>query len=227
MSKNNHSPQSGVRQSEVLAPEVWNRVLEQHADGNVALQRLLRAYRLLHQEHLELKRRCEAMSLGLEGLSYGLMLIEGSDVVWANSMADQLLGTRVLEGAEWSQFLADAERRRHAAKIATDDGEVPALGVPVLEGRRILVAIAGPEGSKRSSAATTLASLWSLTDREATVASMMVSGMDSHQIADGLGVGFETARSHIKHVLRKLERPRQVDGVATLVRSAAAWSKGA
>jgi len=63
-----------------------------------------------------------------------------------------------------------------------------------------------------------LADLFGLTPREAQVASGLVTGADLRDVAEGAGLTYESARTHLKSVLSKTDTHRQGELVALLNR---------
>jgi DNA-binding CsgD family transcriptional regulator len=68
----------------------------------------------------------------------------------------------------------------------------------------------------------TLRRLFGLTAREATALSALVQGDDTRQIAARLGIGVETAKTHLRHVMQAVGVKRQID-LIRLVLSSPAW----
>ena len=62
-----------------------------------------------------------------------------------------------------------------------------------------------------------LRALYGLTNAEARVAALLGRGYRLDEIADMLGVAYETTRKHLKKVLAKMETDRQADLVRTIV----------
>ena len=58
---------------------------------------------------------------------------------------------------------------------------------------------------------------YALTPTEARVAELLAMGLTAREIADEHGVGVETTRTHVKHILTKVGCRRQVDAVRRLV----------
>jgi NarL family two-component system response regulator LiaR len=65
----------------------------------------------------------------------------------------------------------------------------------------------------------------SLTPREWEVIDLLAQGMTTDQIADSLHLASETVRSHVKHILRKLDARSRGEAVAAAqrIRDAAGW----
>ena len=57
-----------------------------------------------------------------------------------------------------------------------------------------------------------------LTTREREVLRLVAEGLSNREIAAGLAVGEETVRSHVKHILRKLDQPDRTAAVVTAMR---------
>lgn len=53
--------------------------------------------------------------------------------------------------------------------------------------------------------------LFGLTPMECTIASLLNAGMDTHEAAKHTGIGYETARTHIRSILRKTGTERQAE----------------
>jgi DNA-binding CsgD family transcriptional regulator len=57
-----------------------------------------------------------------------------------------------------------------------------------------------------------------LTAREGEVLRLVATGRSNREIAAGLAVGEETVRSHVKHILHKLDQPDRTSAVVTAMR---------
>ena len=57
-----------------------------------------------------------------------------------------------------------------------------------------------------------------LTHREREVLRLVATGLSNREIAADLTLGEETVRSHVKHILRKLEQPDRTAAVVTAMR---------
>jgi DNA-binding CsgD family transcriptional regulator len=58
---------------------------------------------------------------------------------------------------------------------------------------------------------TTIARMFDLTPMECTVALLLHKGLDAREVASHCGIGYETARSHIRSILRKTGTDRQAE----------------
>ena len=71
-----------------------------------------------------------------------------------------------------------------------------------------------------------LAQQYRLTPREAAVAGLLLQGMGLRDAADRLGIGFNTARTHLRQVLEKTGTHRQAELVSLLLRSIVVLDEG-
>lgn len=225
-------PASGVRRSEDLAEAEWRAALGAISDPSKRkrAEELLRSYAKLRERHARVDERHLAVQAAIARLPLGLLLVEGSDVIWANEAALRLLvddaplrienGQLVAAGFELSVLdsVRHADRSREAIRI--DEWQIMALGLE-LEHTPVLLAIAFGDGPVLAPDAETYQALFGLTAREARVATLLLEGRSGREIAEVLEVGFETARSHVKHVLRKMSCPRQAAAVLALSASPA------
>jgi DNA-binding CsgD family transcriptional regulator len=67
--------------------------------------------------------------------------------------------------------------------------------------------------------------LFGLTPREAAVLRILVEGEDLQSVAARLGIGIETVRSHVKHIMERTGASRQAE-LVRMVLSSPAWVAG-
>lgn len=225
-------PASGVRRSENLAEAEWRAALGAISDPGKRkrAEELLRAYAKLRERHARVDERHLAAQAAMARLPLGLVLVERTDVIWANEAAQQLLvdgaplriedGKLIANGFELSALDAVRHVDQGREAIRVDEWQVMALGLE-LEHAPVLLAIAFGDGPVLAPDPETYQALFGLTAREARVATLLLEGRSGREIAEVLEVGFETARSHVKHVLRKMSCPRQAAAVLALSASPA------
>ncbi len=225
-------PASGVRRSENLAEAEWRAALGAISDPakRKRAEELLRAYGKLRERHDRVDQRQLAARAAMDRLPLGLVLVDGADVVWANETAARLLvedaplriedGKLIANGSEFSAIDAVRHVDRGREAIRVDEWQLMALGLE-LENTPVLLAISFGDGPVLAPDPETYQALFGLTAREARVATLLLEGRSGREIAEVLEVGFETARSHVKHVLRKMACPRQAAAVLALSSSPA------
>jgi DNA-binding CsgD family transcriptional regulator len=75
-----------------------------------------------------------------------------------------------------------------------------------------------PAAKPAATGPTLVATPGVLTARERDVLRLVADGLSNREIAAGLAVGEETVRSHVKHILRKLEQTDRTAAVVTAMR---------
>ena len=166
----------------------------------------------------------------MDRLPLGLLLVHEHEVIWANETASRLLvdgaplriddGKLTTNGVELSSLESVRHVDRGREAIRVDEWQVMVLGLE-LEHAPVLIAITFGDGPLLAPDPATYQALFGLTAREARVATLLLEGRSGREIAEVLEVGFETARSHVKHVLRKMSCPRQAAAVLALSSSPA------
>jgi DNA-binding NarL/FixJ family response regulator len=111
----------------------------------------------------------------------------------------------LLKDAPEAQLLA-------AIRIAHDGGALFAPSVT----RRLVAAYTGRAGV--SGLAEPSAGLARLTPREREVLELVAAGRSNREIAEALGIGEETAKTHVSHVLGKLDLRDRVQAVVLAYR---------
>lgn len=61
---------------------------------------------------------------------------------------------------------------------------------------------------------TSFAPIVALTDREEQILILVADGFDNYEIAHELGIGNETQKSHMKHILAKMNARNRAHAVA-------------
>ena len=82
----------------------------------------------------------------------------------------------------------------------------------------IVLRLLGPVATPVASGPASVAPDGLLTAREREVLRLLAQGLSNREIATNLAVGEETIRSHVKHILRKLEQRDRTAAVATAMR---------
>jgi DNA-binding CsgD family transcriptional regulator/PAS domain-containing protein len=93
-------------------------------------------------------------------------------------------------------------------------------GLPAFTGLpapQVVVLMIDPE-SRRAAAPEVLAGLYGLTRREALLTSRLSCGTTLEGAAEELGMTYETARSHLRHIFEKTDTSRQTELILLLAR---------
>ncbi len=228
---------SGVHLSKEPTTEAgWRAVLS--TDGGALeapVEALLHAYFRLQRRHAETVRWAEALAGALERVPLGLVVLLERRICVANREAYRLIDGRGLRRTVDDELAAtDAavhgklaaaierlergERPRVALVVPRPDGclqMVLTQGGPSLPDA-IVVALADAKAAPETDLEA-YRSLYGLTPTESKVAAQLVLGRSPREIAEVLGVGVETTRTHVKHILHKMGCHRQVDVVRRLV----------
>lgn len=213
-----------VQREAPLSEEAWR---ERLADADGLIEPAVEA---LLAEHTALRRRVEALSQYqqslttlIDRLKVGVALFQAGVVIASNKAADEALErcfSRDLSGTFNSEALDKAfdrvlEEPHVPFVIASDDGRLHALAMAgETEGSALLV-LHDPANEIEGDAGVYQAH-FGLTPTEAIVATYLVRGFAPRDIASTLGVGVETTRTHVKHILAKMGCNRQVDAVRRL-----------
>ncbi len=228
---------SGVHLSKEPTTEAgWRSVLS--TDGGTlepSLEALLNAYLRLQRRHAETVRWAEALAGALERVPLGLLVLLERRIRVANREAYRLIDGRGLRRTVDDELAASDPDVHESLLVALgrlERGEVArvALCVPRSGGalqlvltsggaamsEAIIVALADPKTTPKTDPES-YRSLYGLTPTESKVAAHLVLGRSSREIAKELGVGVETTRTHVKHILQKMGCHRQVDVVRRLV----------
>jgi DNA-binding CsgD family transcriptional regulator len=184
----------------------------------------------------------------IDGVPMGMIVLQQERIVVANAAASQLLDQgdalrrsgAVLVGAT---ALDQARLSRAVREAMTGDGEP--VGVTLLAGEegqlrvvatRLAPGSAGMIGAEPDAVALYLTDsrrpietneevvrrLFGLTAREAAVLCALVQGDATQEIAERLGIGVETVKTHLQHVMQNVGVNRQSD-LVRLVLSSPAW----
>ena len=228
---------SGVHVSDEPRNEAaWRALLApQGASLPPQVEALLGAYIRLRERHEKLVRSAEAMAAALDRLPLGIVTLTDGRIVSTNRQARRLIDgeglKRTVEDGlaahdpdahraltEGFETLARGKRERVSLLVPRQRGELHVVLTTAGEALAgtVLVAIADPS----EDALTDMdgyRTLYGLTPTEAKVAMHLVLGRAPREIAEVLGVGVETTRTHVKHILAKMGCHRQVDVVRRLV----------
>jgi DNA-binding CsgD family transcriptional regulator len=187
----------------------------------------------------------------IDGVPLGMMVVDDDELKVANRAARTLLGEGValrlhngrLHGATRQ---ADTDLR-DAVREALNGADQPiGLALPIDHAepvraviRRLHPASAGTLGAPSEAVALyvtdprkpvetqeeILQRLFGLTAREASVLRIVVEGDDLQTVAARLGIGIETVRSHVKHIMETTGARRQAE-LVRMVLSSPAWVAG-
>ncbi|MEM9070564.1 MAG: LuxR C-terminal-related transcriptional regulator [Myxococcota bacterium] len=227
------APISGVRAAEQMGEQEWRDALAGlDPETRRQVEPLLQEYGRLYRWHQIIKMRRQAITYALDRLPLALLILDNGEITWTNRAAELLIhrhalrvkrGPTVLDALLETELLAKVEAKSREAYRLEVQGEEWQV---VFHGRDrrelpVLVAICDGDGPSLAPDAEEFEVLFGLTAKEARVATLLLAGRSGREIADALEVGFETARSHVKHVLRKMGRPRQASAVLVLATSPA------
>ncbi len=221
---------SGVHAVPNSAKE-WRATLAQTGALTPLTEALLAAFGRLEEKHAEVAKQEAALRVALDRLPLAVFVVETGVVVARNAAADALLGAGFeLDGGRL--MASDEESRTRLAsalqtplaegefRTATTLGRDGTLRIAIFsEGDHLIVAASNPDRAPRA-LPKLYQGLFQLTPTEAKVAAHMVQGQAPREIAKSLGVGVETTRTHVKHILSKMGCHRQVEVVRKLVTSA-------
>ncbi|MEQ1670206.1 MAG: helix-turn-helix transcriptional regulator [Hyphomicrobium sp.] len=171
----------------------------------------------------------------MNGLSAAVVLIDRSGrVVRMNAAADTMMseggvlsirdGQIHTSDAEASKSIRDGMTGAHnAPQLLAMQGEGGAnyvaallLVEPSLGTYALIISRQGPETPAMGRA---LADAYGLTPREISVLMPMLQGKIIDEIADGLGIGLATAKTHLSRIFRKTDTARQADLVQKILRN--------
>jgi DNA-binding CsgD family transcriptional regulator len=187
----------------------------------------------------------------LDGVPLGMMVVDDDELKVANRAALAMLGEgdamRLHNGRlHGATRRADTDLRDavHEALNGTDQPVGLALPIDHAEPMRAVIrrlhpTSAGMLGAPRDAVALyvsdprkpvetseeILQRLFGLTAREASVLRILVEGDDLQSAAARLGIGLETVRSHVKHMMETMGASRQVE-LVRMVLSSPAWIAG-
>jgi DNA-binding CsgD family transcriptional regulator len=184
-------------------------------------------------------------------LPFGVVLLDrGGGVLWTNQEAEIIL-KRADGLSIRNKFLCAASPAENAdlqglirAAIATSEGDGSVTSAPLSVSRPSLlrsltlliapirmehafvqkpVAVVFVSDPEREPEAVPemLRRLYGLTTREAEVAALLMQGIDLHEAAGQLGVGMNTARTHLRLIFEKTDTHRQSELVHLLLRGPA------
>jgi PAS domain S-box-containing protein len=167
----------------------------------------------------------------IEDISVPSYVVDPSGIIrWINPAAERLVGD--VRGRQFTSVVASKDRRRarehFARKVAgkerVTDAELVLLGsagesvqvdvssVPLVEGHRVVGVFGQVSDVER--APDERPSLSALTPRQNEVLSLLEHGRSTGQIALELHISPETARNHIRRLLRALGAHTRLEAVA-------------
>ena len=187
----------------------------------------------------------------LDGVPLGMLVIEDDELKVANRAARTMLDegdAMRLQNGRLGGATRRADTDLRAAVHEALDGDDRAVGVtlPIDHAepvravvRRLHPGSAGMVGAKSEAVALyvtdprkpvetpeeILQRLFGLTHREASVLRILVEGDDLRVASSRLGIGIETVRSHVKHIMDTTGANRQAE-LVRMVLSSPAWVAG-
>jgi DNA-binding CsgD family transcriptional regulator len=222
-------------------PGLWEGVLEQVAcSGELLRPHLERAVRL--QRRLQ-SLEAETVGLGaaLEAAEQAVVCVDAKGrVVLVNTAAAKVLeageGLRIAEGGRMvceqaedtavlrkllAGRLAAVGRSVGAMKVQRRGGDGVALNVTAMPVRGVgeasmLLFLGDPKRVPRSRA-DVMRSLYGLTPTEGRVCDGLLEGLETREVAERMRTTLETARFHMKQILRKTGAARQQELVRLMM----------
>ena len=206
----------------------------------------LRRAALLHGELGSLRRQLAIFTGHIEQYPYAFLIADAQRrVIYANSAAREIASTRDAISIEGGRFIAvsrslDAVLSQAVTKIATAPGGPPRrLEIPGDSGssyRLLLLPVAGsdvtPLGVSIPAVGILIASdslvepdgavlreLFALTPTETRIATALVLGQSTEEIARRLNTSLQTVRTHIKRILSKTSTTRQGQLISLVLRN--------
>jgi DNA-binding CsgD family transcriptional regulator len=197
-------------------------------------------------------RRCReelaTVNALLDGVPLGMMVVDHDELKVANRAAWEMLdegnAVRLCNGRfSGATSAADADLRAAVREAQSDSSKPIGVSLPIdhAEPVRALVRKLNPNSAHMVGAANDavalyltdprkpvetpeeiLQRLFGLTPREAAVLRILAKGEDLQAAAAQLGIGIETARTHLKHVMETTGVSRQAE-LMHLVLSSPAW----
>jgi DNA-binding CsgD family transcriptional regulator len=206
----------------------------------------------MHRSFYRCREELAAVKALLDGVPLGMMVVDDNELKVANRAARALLGEgdamRLHNGElHGATRRADTELRdaMHEALRGNDQPIGVALPIDHAEPvraviRRLHPTAAGMLGTPNEAVALyvtdprkpietsdeILQRLFGLTAREATVLRFLVEGENLQHAAAQLGIGIQTVRSHVKHIMETTGARRQAE-LVRMVLSSPAWIAGA
>jgi DNA-binding CsgD family transcriptional regulator len=202
-------------------------------------QRLLPAFAaaVRRSEHF---KTIENETLGLEALISRtalqpvLALNERGQLLWISPLARGLLGPDFDPKKHVPERLVFAARALAKASLEEKAPKIPqaALAFPLDDGRTLranlflwrsptgepAVAVFLEDGLKDPEAAFSIDPSFGLTPAETKVLEQLVSGLSNREMARRLFVSIETVRTHVSHILAKLEVRSRAEAVAHVLK---------
>jgi DNA-binding CsgD family transcriptional regulator len=196
--------------------------------------------------------RADTLSSAIEGLQFGLFVLDGTGCILdASGLAQEMLRRepairREKDHTLWLREPAGSKLRDLVRKNKLSKGalggvfNVPRAGglqslsvfvspmpaVPVTwtgADPRWLVFILDPERRAEPAAAIIACDL-GISEREAEIAALLAIGCDLSRISQRLGISIHTARSHLKHIFNKTGIRSQSDLIRRVLLSPAAYA---
>lgn len=220
----NRDASAVVQRESPLSIEAWQQRLA-GADGLIepAVEALLAEYGTLRRRVEALSRHQKSLTALVDRLKLGVALFQDGTLIVSNRAAETALHTWFSQDP-LSDFKDDTlesalkqveDAPSAAFTVAKDGSKVHALVLAGDADGSAIVILHDPDTEIEGDAGVYQVH-FGFTPTEATVATYLVRGFAPREIASSLGVGVETTRTHVKHILAKMGCNRQVDAVRRL-----------
>lgn len=198
------------------------------------IEELIRSHVELRDRSALVERRMGAMQAALDRLPIGVFILDNNGLLAHNRVASEVIdsGAATFSGGSlvWnsatahsaiSQAVEGARRdikALQAVRVEHENGVwlVMTTAAGPLWPDTVLMVVSNPDRPLPANADVFRAH-FGFTPTEARVATHLVMGLTPREVAEHLGVGVETTRTHVKHILAKVGCHRQVDVVRKLV----------